>query len=121
MFVKATGDARMYDYDWAPATIDPKAVIFGMKQLGRGRVSAWTGERTPPVPELASSRDMEKPVLAVVALAALVAALLWGRSARRLQRVWQRIEDELGPDADATRPGPLRRTARSSTPSPSTR
>jgi hypothetical protein len=46
MFVKATGDARMHDYDWAPATIDPKAVIFGMKQLGVD-VSAWTGERTP--------------------------------------------------------------------------
>ncbi len=45
-FVKATGDARMWDYDWAPATIDPKAVIFGMKQLGVD-VSAWTGERTP--------------------------------------------------------------------------
>ena len=46
MFVKATGDARMWDYDWAPATIDPKAVIFGMKQLGVD-VSAWTGERAP--------------------------------------------------------------------------
>jgi len=45
-FVKATGDARMWDPDWAPATIDPKAVIFGMKQLGVD-VSAWTGERTP--------------------------------------------------------------------------
>ncbi len=46
MFVKATGDERMWHYDWAPATIDPKAVIFGMKQLGVD-VSAWTGERTP--------------------------------------------------------------------------
>jgi hypothetical protein len=46
MFVKATGDARMHDYDWAPATIDPKAVIYGMKQLGVD-VSSWTGERTP--------------------------------------------------------------------------
>ncbi len=46
MFVKATGDARMHDYDWAPATIDPKAVIYGMKQIGVD-VSAWTGERTP--------------------------------------------------------------------------
>jgi hypothetical protein len=49
LFVKATGDARMHDYDWAPATIDPKAVIFGMKQLGVD-VSAWTGERSA-VPE----------------------------------------------------------------------
>ena len=49
MFVKATGDARMHDYDWAPATIDPKAVIFGMKQLGVD-VSAWTGERSA-IPE----------------------------------------------------------------------
>jgi hypothetical protein len=46
MFVKATGDSRMHDYDWAPATIDPKAVIYGMKQLGVD-VSSWTGERTP--------------------------------------------------------------------------
>ena len=46
MFVKATGDSRMHDYDWAPATLDPKAVIFGMKQLGVD-VSAWTGERSP--------------------------------------------------------------------------
>ena len=46
LFVKATGDARMWEYDWAPATIDPKAVIFGMKQLGVD-VSSWTGERTP--------------------------------------------------------------------------
>jgi hypothetical protein len=45
-FVKATGDARMWDYDWAPATIDPKAVIYGMKQLGVD-VSPWTGERSP--------------------------------------------------------------------------
>lgn len=48
-FVKATADARMWDYDWEAATIDPKAVIFGMKQLGVD-VSAWTGERSP-VPE----------------------------------------------------------------------
>ena len=46
MFVKATADARMWDPDWAPATIDPRAVIFGMKQLGID-VSAWTGERSP--------------------------------------------------------------------------
>ena len=45
---------------------------------------------------------MDKPILALVAVAALLAALVWGRSAQRLQRVWQRIEDELGSDADAT-------------------
>jgi serine phosphatase RsbU (regulator of sigma subunit) len=45
---------------------------------------------------------MEQPVLGLVAVAAAAAAILWGRSARRLQRVWQRIEDELGPEADAT-------------------
>jgi serine phosphatase RsbU (regulator of sigma subunit) len=44
---------------------------------------------------------MDKPILAVVAVAALVAALVWGRSAQRLQRVWHRIADELGDDADA--------------------
>jgi hypothetical protein len=46
MFVKATGDSRMHDYDWAPATLNPPAVILGMKQLGVD-VSPWTGERTP--------------------------------------------------------------------------
>jgi hypothetical protein len=46
MFVKATADSRMWDRDWAPATIDPKAVIFGMKQLGVD-VSSCTGERSP--------------------------------------------------------------------------
>ena len=46
LFVRATGDARMHDYDWAPATLDPRAVIYGMKQLGVD-VSPWTGERSP--------------------------------------------------------------------------
>jgi serine phosphatase RsbU (regulator of sigma subunit) len=46
--------------------------------------------------------NMDKPILALVALAAIAAAVLWGRSTQRLQRVWQRVEDELGPDADAT-------------------
>ena len=46
MFVKATGDARMWDRDWAPATLNPPAVILGMKQLGVD-VSPWTGERSP--------------------------------------------------------------------------
>ena len=45
---------------------------------------------------------MDKPILAVVAVAALVAAVVWGRSAQHLQRVWHRIEDDLGPEADAT-------------------
>jgi serine phosphatase RsbU (regulator of sigma subunit) len=45
---------------------------------------------------------MDKPILAVVALAALVAALVWGRSAQRFQRVWHRIEQELGEEAGAT-------------------
>ncbi len=45
---------------------------------------------------------MDKPILAVVAVAALAAALVWGRSAQRFLRVWQRIEDEFGPTADAT-------------------
>ncbi len=56
-----------------------------------------------PSPESASTicPDMDKPLLAVVAVAALVAALVWGRSAQRFLRVWQRIDDELGPTADA--------------------
>jgi hypothetical protein len=45
LFVKATGDERMWQYDWAPATLNPAAVIKGMKLLGVD-VSAWTGERT---------------------------------------------------------------------------
>src|SRR3546814_19506821 len=45
---------------------------------------------------------MDKPILALVAVAALVAAVVWGRSAQRLQRVWLRIEDELDAEADAT-------------------
>jgi len=45
---------------------------------------------------------MDKPILAVVAVSALVAALVWGRSAQRLQKVWLGLEDELGHDADAT-------------------
>jgi hypothetical protein len=45
-FVKATADERMWNADWPPATIDPKAVVFGMKQLGVD-VSPWTGERSP--------------------------------------------------------------------------
>jgi hypothetical protein len=44
-FVAATGDARMHDHDWAPATLNPKAVIHGMKLLGVD-VTAWTGERS---------------------------------------------------------------------------
>jgi phosphoserine phosphatase RsbU/P len=46
--------------------------------------------------------EMDKPILALVALACLAAAIVWGRSAQRLQRVWLRIEDQVGPDADAT-------------------
>jgi len=45
-FVRATADARMWDPDWPPATLDPRAVVAGMKRLGVD-VSAWTGERTP--------------------------------------------------------------------------
>ncbi len=45
---------------------------------------------------------MDKPLLAVVALACLVAATVWGRSARHLRRTWQRVEAEFGPEADAT-------------------
>lgn len=45
-FVKETGDNRMWNDDWDPATLNPPAVIKGMKQLGAD-VSAWTGERAP--------------------------------------------------------------------------
>jgi serine phosphatase RsbU (regulator of sigma subunit) len=45
---------------------------------------------------------MDKPFLAVVAVACLVAAVVWARSAQRLHRLWQRVGDELGADADPT-------------------
>jgi serine phosphatase RsbU (regulator of sigma subunit) len=44
---------------------------------------------------------MDKPILAVVAVACAVAAVVWARSARHLQRVWQRVESEFGADAPA--------------------
>ena len=50
---------------------------------------------------------MDKPILAVVAVAALVAAVVWGRSAQQLQRVWHRIEDDLGPGCRRHGAGPL--------------
>ncbi|HET8621172.1 MAG TPA: PP2C family protein-serine/threonine phosphatase [Acidimicrobiales bacterium] len=40
------------------------------------------------------------PILALVGVASLVAALVWARSARRLHVVWRRVEAERGPDAD---------------------
>jgi serine phosphatase RsbU (regulator of sigma subunit) len=45
---------------------------------------------------------MDKPILAFVAVACLVAAVVWGRSARHLRRVFVRTEAELGPHGDAT-------------------
>ncbi|MCU1452227.1 MAG: hypothetical protein JWN46_373 [Acidimicrobiales bacterium] len=44
---------------------------------------------------------METPILIAVAVSCLVAALVWARSARRLQRVAARVERESGRDADA--------------------
>ena len=38
---------------------------------------------------------MIRPRMIGVAVAALVAAVVWGRSAQHLQRVWHRIEDDL--------------------------
>ena len=45
---------------------------------------------------------MEKPILAVVAVGCVVAALVWGRSARYLRKVELRLEQETGADSDAT-------------------
>ncbi|HZM38998.1 MAG TPA: PP2C family protein-serine/threonine phosphatase [Acidimicrobiales bacterium] len=42
------------------------------------------------------------PILALVGVASLVAALVWARSTRRLHVVWKRVENEHGPDADVT-------------------
>src|SRR6476469_7693847 len=44
---------------------------------------------------------MIQPVLAVVAVACLVAAVVWGRSARHLNKVWHRVERQFGPEGDA--------------------
>ncbi|HKE74802.1 MAG TPA: PP2C family protein-serine/threonine phosphatase [Acidimicrobiales bacterium] len=43
-----------------------------------------------------------KPILALVGVASLVAALVWARSTRRLHVVWKRVEAERGVDADVT-------------------
>jgi len=43
-----------------------------------------------------------KPILALVGVASLVAALVWARSTRRLHVVWKRVESERGRDADVT-------------------
>jgi sigma-B regulation protein RsbU (phosphoserine phosphatase) len=45
---------------------------------------------------------MDKPILAVVALACAVAAVMWARSARYLQKVTVRLEAETGPASDTT-------------------
>ncbi len=44
---------------------------------------------------------MQTTILATVALACATAAVVWGRSARHLQRVWQRVEGEFGDTAEA--------------------
>src|SRR5204862_5205358 len=46
--------------------------------------------------------DMHNPVLVLVAVACLVAAAVWGRSARYLRKVELRVEAEMGPTSDAT-------------------
>ncbi|MGH9138289.1 MAG: PP2C family protein-serine/threonine phosphatase [Acidimicrobiales bacterium] len=45
---------------------------------------------------------MDKPILAFVAASAVVAALVWGRSARYLRKVELRVEQDFGPESDAT-------------------
>jgi serine phosphatase RsbU (regulator of sigma subunit) len=45
---------------------------------------------------------MDKPILAVVAVACAAAAIVWGRSARYLHKVSVRLEHEVGLDSDAT-------------------
>lgn len=45
---------------------------------------------------------MNKPVLVAVAVACFVAAAVWGRSARHLNKVWHRVEGEAGREAEVT-------------------
>lgn len=44
---------------------------------------------------------METGILAFVAVACGVAAVVWGRSARRQERVWRRVLRDFGPDSGA--------------------
>ena len=43
-----------------------------------------------------------QPILALVGVASLIAAIVWGRSTRRLHVVWKRVEAEHGPEAPVT-------------------
>lgn len=43
---------------------------------------------------------MEQPILALVALACVVAAVVWGRSTLRYQQSWHRVEVEYGHTSD---------------------
>ena len=45
---------------------------------------------------------LDRPAIAVVAVAALAAAIVWGRSARRLQRAQRRIAAATGDESEAT-------------------
>ena len=40
-----------------------------------------------------------QPILALVGVASLIAAVVWGRSTRRLHVVWKRVQAEHGPEA----------------------
>ena len=45
---------------------------------------------------------MHRPILVFVAVACLVATVVWGRSARYLRKLQLRVEADFGPDNDAT-------------------
>jgi sigma-B regulation protein RsbU (phosphoserine phosphatase) len=45
---------------------------------------------------------MDKPILAVVAVACFVAAVVWGRSARSLRKISTRVKREFGAGSDVT-------------------
>jgi serine phosphatase RsbU (regulator of sigma subunit) len=45
---------------------------------------------------------VERLILAVVALSCVLAAVVWGRSARQHDRTWRRIESDFGPEAEPT-------------------
>ena len=46
---------------------------------------------------------LDRPAIAIVAVAVLAAAVVWGRSARRLQRALRRISAATGAESEATR------------------
>src|SRR3954451_23687572 len=73
-----------------------------MSAPGRGNGRRFrTNYRTSGLGQVRFPAAMDKPVLAVVALASIVAAVVWGRSARYLRKLQLRVESEFGRDSES--------------------